>query len=72
MTKTKSSRITIALRMASQTMAEQVKATRVLVIAEVDDYLFCTGTPKSGNLVFTAAAKTAEIFLDKIQQQNNE
>jgi hypothetical protein len=53
-------------------MAEQVKATRVLVIAEVDDHLFCTGTPKSGDLVFTAAAKTAEIFLDKIQQQNNE
>jgi hypothetical protein len=72
MTKKKSSRITTALRMASQSMADQVKATRVLVIAEVDDHLFCTGTPKSGDLVFTAAAKTAEIFLDKIEEQNNE
>jgi hypothetical protein len=72
MTKKESSRITMALRMASQSMAEQIKATSVLVIAEVDDTLFCTGTPKSGALVFTAAAKTAEIFLDKIQQQNNE
>lgn len=72
MTEKESCRITMAMRMASQSMAEQVKATRVLVIAEVDDHLFCTGTPKSGDLVFTAAAKTAEIFLDKIDEQKHE
>jgi len=66
MTKKESRRITLALRTASELAAEHVKATRLLVVAEVDGHFFCTGTPKSGPLVFSVAAKTAELFLEQI------
>jgi hypothetical protein len=72
MTKKESSRITLALKTASELAAEHVKATRLLVIAEVDGHFFCTGTPKSGPLVFSVAAKTAELFLQKIEEQKHE
>lgn len=72
MTKKESQRITLALRTAANLTAEHVKATRLLVVAEVNGHFFCTGTPKSGSLVFTVAAKTAELFLQKIEQQKHE
>lgn len=72
MTKKESQRITLALQTAANLTAEHVKATRLLVVAEVNGHFFCTGTPKSGSLVFTVAAKTAELFLQKIEQQKHE
>jgi hypothetical protein len=72
MTKKESRRITLALKTASELTAEHVKASRLLVIAEVDGHFFCTGTPKSGPLVFSVAAKTAELFLEKIAENKNE
>jgi hypothetical protein len=72
MTKKESRRITLALKTASELTAEHVKATRLLVIAEVDGHFFCAGTPKSGPLVFSVAAKTAELFLEKIEEQKHE
>lgn len=72
MTKKESQRITLALRTAANLTAEHVKATRLLVVAEVNGHFFCTGTPKSGSLVFTVAAKTAELFLQEIEQQKHE
>jgi hypothetical protein len=68
MTKKESQRITLALRTAANLTAEHVKATRLLVMAEVNGHFFCTGTPKSGPLVFTVAAKTAELFLEQVAE----
>jgi hypothetical protein len=72
MTKKESRRITLALKTAGELTADHVKATRLLVVAEVNGHFFCTGTPKSGSLVFSVAAKTAELFLEKIEQQKNQ
>ena len=66
MTKKESQRITLALKTAADLTAEHVKATKLLVVAEVNGHFFCTGTPKSGSLVFSVAAKTAELFLEQV------
>jgi hypothetical protein len=65
-------RISLVLKTAADLTAENLKAEKLLVIAQVDGQFFCSGSPKSLPLIFNVAAKAAEQLVEVINTKTNE
>jgi hypothetical protein len=65
-------RISLVLKTAADLTAENLKAEKLLVIAQVDGHFFCSGSPKSLPLIFGVAAKAAEQVMEVIDNKSNE
>lgn len=65
-------RISLVLKTAADLTAENLKAEKLLVIAQVDGHFFCSGSPKSLPLIFSVAAKAAEQVMEVIDAKANE
>jgi acetylglutamate kinase len=65
-------RISLVLKTAADLTAENLKAEKLLVIAQVDGQFFCSGSPKSLPLIFNVAAKAAEQLVEVIDTKTNE
>jgi len=65
-------RISLVIKTAADLTAENLKAEKLLVIAQVDGHFFCSGSPKSLPLIFSVAAKAAEQVMEVIDVKTNE
>jgi hypothetical protein len=65
-------RISLVLKTAADLTAQNLKAEKLLVIAQVDGQFFCSGSPKSLPLIFNVAAKAAEQLVEVIDTKTNE
>lgn len=65
-------RISLVLKTAADLTAENVKAEKLLVIAQVDGQFFCSGSPNSLPLIFNVAAKAAEQLVKVIDTKTDE
>lgn len=65
-------RIASVLKTAADLTAENIKAEKLLVIAQVDGHFFCTGSPKSLPLIFSVAAQAAKQVMEVIGDKEND
>ena len=65
-------RISLVLKTAADLTAENVKAEKLLVIAQVDGQFFCSGSPNSRPLICNVAAKAAEQLVKVIDTKTDE
>lgn len=72
MEQTEADRITSVLKTAADLTSDNVKADKLLVVAQVQGHFFCTGSPKSLPLIFGVAAKAAEQVLEIVKPKQDE
>jgi hypothetical protein len=72
MEQTEADRIAAVLKTAADLTADNVKADKLLVVAQVQGHFFCTGSPQSLPLVFSLAAKAAEQVLELVKPKPDE
>jgi hypothetical protein len=72
MEQTEADRISLVLKTAADLTADNVKAEKLLVVAQVQGHFFCSGSPKSLPLIFGVAAKAAEQVMEVVKPEVNE